>query len=102
MIQPTQYFQLENVPLFNGAYIILSVEHSVEPNRMTTNLSGMKILEYPVPRVMQSSAILGFEGGNTDDTNPALSSANEVTVGVGTAGNPTEALFNSMYDFKIQ
>ena len=102
MIQPTQYFQLENVPLFNGAYIILSVEHSVEPNRMTTNFSGMKILEYPVPRVMQSSAILGFEGGNTDDTNPALSSANEVTVGVGTAGNPTQALFNSMYDFKIQ
>jgi len=23
MIQPTQYFQLENVPLFNGAYLIL-------------------------------------------------------------------------------
>ena len=102
MIQPTQYFQLENVPLFNGAYIILSVEHSVEPNKMTTSFSGMKILQYPVPRVLQSSAIMGFEGGNTDETNPAMSSAEEVTIGVGTAGNPDLTKFNSMYDFKIQ
>ena len=102
MIQPTQYFQLENIPLFNGAYVILNVEHSVEPNKMTTSFSGMKILQYPVPRVLQSSAIMGFEGGNTDETNPAMSSAEEVTIGVGTAGNPDPAKFNSMYDFKIQ
>lgn len=102
MIQPTQYFQLENVPIFNGAYIILSVEHHIDPNKMTTSFSGMKILQFPVPRVLQASAILGFDGGNTDDTNPALSSANEVTVGVGTAGNPPPTQFNSMYDFKIQ
>ena len=102
MIQPTQYFQLENVPLFDGAYIILSVEHSIEPNKMTTSFSGMKILQYPVPRVLQASAILGFEGGNTDNTNPALSSADEVTIGVGTAGNPEPARHNSMYSFKIQ
>jgi hypothetical protein len=102
MIQPTQYFQLENIPLFNGAYVILSVEHNVEPNKMTTSFSGMKILQYPVPRVKDSSAILGFDGGNSDNTNPAIASANEVTVGVGTAGNPAQTYFNSMYDFKIQ
>ena len=28
-IQPTQYFQLENIPLFNGAYVILNVEHKI-------------------------------------------------------------------------
>ena len=102
MIQPTQYFQIENVPMYNGAYVILSVEHNVEPNKMTTSFSGMKILQYPVPRVKQSSAIFGFDGGNTDNTNPAIASASEVTVGVGTAGNPAQTYFNSMYDFKIQ
>jgi GH25 family lysozyme M1 (1,4-beta-N-acetylmuramidase) len=78
MIQPTQYFQLENVPLFNGAYIILSVEHNIEPNKMTTNFSGTKILKYPIPRVLQPSVALGFVGGNTDATNAGLASATEI------------------------
>ena len=102
MIQPTQYFQLENIPIFNGAYLILSVEHTIEPNKMTTSFSGTKILKYPVSRVLDSSAIFGFEGGNTDNTNPALSSANEITKGLGVLGNPKKAQFNSMYDLKTQ
>ena len=102
MIQPTQYFQVENVPLYSGAYIILGVEHSVEPNKMTTSFYGTKILKYPVPRVLQSSSIVGFEGGNTEDTSIALASANDVTLGVGSAGNPIQAQYNSMYYFKIQ
>jgi hypothetical protein len=51
---------------------------------------------------MQSSAIVGFEGGNTNDTNVAISSADEVTIGVGTKSNPNNSQYNSMYEFKIQ
>lgn len=101
MIQPTQYFQLENVPLFNGAYIILGVEHNIIPNKMTTSFYGTKILKYPVPRVLNSSSIVGYEGGSSDNTNISLSTAEEVTMGVGTASNPAQAQFNSMYTFKI-
>ena len=79
MIQPTQYFQLENVPLFSGAYIILSVEHNIEPNKMTTNFSGTKILRYPVPRVLNAAAILGYDGGDSDQTNPYTQGAGEAT-----------------------
>jgi len=60
MIQPTQYFQLENIPMFNGAYIILDVEHNISPNKMRTTFSGTKILKYPVPRVMDSIASREF------------------------------------------
>ena len=81
MLQPTQYFQIENVPLFNGAYITLSVEHNIEPNKMTTSISGTKILKYPVPRVLEASSILGFDGGNSYDTNAGDSSASIVTLG---------------------
>jgi len=106
MIQPTQYFQVENVPLYNGAYLVLSVEHQIDPNKMTTTFSGTKILKYPVPRVLQPSAIVGYEGGNTDDTNPAASSVNGVTVGptAGTASgqNVPQSQYNSMYNFKIK
>ena len=90
MLQPTQYFQIENVPLFNGAYITLSVEHNVEPNKMTTSVSGTKILKYPVPRVLEASSILGFGGGNSYDTNAGESSA--TTISIGPNGNPLHNL----------
>jgi GH25 family lysozyme M1 (1,4-beta-N-acetylmuramidase) len=84
MIQPTQYFQLENVPIFNGAYIILSVEHTIEPNKMMTNFSGTKILRYPVPRVVDAASIYGFEGSSAGDV------VSHVTPG--TTGTGTEAI----------
>lgn len=44
MIQPTQFFQLENVPLFRGGYIILNVEHNIDnSNHMTTTFTGVRI-----------------------------------------------------------
>ena len=79
MIQPTQYFQLENVPIFNGAYLILSVEHTIEPNRMITSFSGTKILKYPVPRVLNPASIYGFDGSTFDFTNV---SSGDIVVGM--------------------
>jgi len=64
MIQPTQYFQLDNVPLFNGAYLILKVEHDIVPNKMNTSFTGTKILKYPVPRVTSPAASMGFQGSS--------------------------------------
>jgi len=66
-IQPTQYFQLENVPLFNGAYVILNVEHNISENRMTTSFSGTKLLKYPMPRVMTPVAFMNFDGNSPGD-----------------------------------
>jgi hypothetical protein len=102
MIQPTQYFQVENVPLYNGAYIILGVEHNIDPNKMTTSFYGTKILKYPIPRVLQPSVILGFDGGNTSDTSPTEASATSVSQGVDAGANQPQAEHNSMYEFKIQ
>ena len=82
MIQPTQYFQLENVPLFSGAYIILTVEHNIEGNKMVTSFSGTKILRYPVPRVLNPAAIMGFEGGDSESTSPTNMSAGDTTKGL--------------------
>ena len=92
MIQPTQYFQLENVPLFNGAYIILGVEHDIVPNKMTTSFYGTKVLKYPIPRVLQPSVVLGFMGGNTNDTNPYMTSETNTTQGKEAVTISTERL----------
>jgi len=46
MIQPMMYFQLDNIPMFHGAYLITKVSHSLKPNSMSTNFTGTRI-RYP-------------------------------------------------------
>ena len=43
MIQPMMYFQLNNIPMFHGAYLITKVKHSIKPNHMTTVFNGTRI-----------------------------------------------------------
>lgn len=94
MIQPTQYFQLENVPLFNGAYVVLSVEHDITPNKMTTSFSGTKILKYPIPRVLNSVAFTEFKDFNDISAGQIVKQAEVIS-------NIPEVRYNSMYLSKI-
>jgi hypothetical protein len=59
MIQPTQYFELQNTPMFNGAYIILGVEHDVVPNKITTKFTGVRISQYKSPIVTSFAVTVG-------------------------------------------
>ena len=43
MIQPMMYFQLNNIPMFHGAYMITHVKHSIKPNFMSTHFTGVRI-----------------------------------------------------------
>jgi len=43
MIQPMMYFQLNNIPMFHGAYMIIRVKHSIKPNHMITSFTGSRI-----------------------------------------------------------
>ena len=51
MIQPTQYFMLENIPMFGGLYLILKVNHSIdgETNSMMTTFEGIRLPKEPRP-----------------------------------------------------
>jgi hypothetical protein len=79
MIQPTQYFQLENVPMFSGAYMILGVEHNITPNFMTTSFSGVKILKYPVPIITSAATVFGIDAGDTSITSSSESVSDTIT-----------------------
>ena len=48
-ITPLMYFQLNNVPLFRGAYIITNVHHRITPNDFTTTFSGVRVSKYKIP-----------------------------------------------------
>jgi len=49
MIMPPMYFQLNNVPLWKGAYMIKSVKHSITAGNMTTTFTGIRQNKYSIP-----------------------------------------------------
>ncbi len=49
MIQPMMYFQLNNIPMFHGAYMITHVTHSIKPNHMSTHFTGVRIRKVETP-----------------------------------------------------
>ena len=49
MIMPPMYFQLNNVPLWKGAYMIKKVTHSIVAGNMTTTFTGIRQNRYSIP-----------------------------------------------------
>ena len=49
MIQPTMYFNLTNVPMFYGPYLIMNVSHSISNRGFTTNFDGVRIPKFALP-----------------------------------------------------
>lgn len=50
-IQPLMYFQLTNVPMFKGAYLIQKVTHHIEPGNMETTFVGTRMAKVTTPIV---------------------------------------------------
>lgn len=65
-IQPTTYFELKNVPMFDGVYIILEVSHKINSNtnKLETTFKGSRIRRYIVPYI--TDPIVTVFGTSTD------------------------------------
>lgn len=50
-IMPLMYFQLNNIPMFRGAYMIINVEHNITPGNMTTSFKGVRINKNKIPMI---------------------------------------------------
>lgn len=48
-ITPMMYFQLNNLPMFRGAYQIYKVTHHIERNAMTTSFKGIRVSKSSMP-----------------------------------------------------
>jgi len=57
-IQPTQYFELSNIPMFSGAYLILNTKHTLKPNNAETSFTGVRVNRFPLPFVQEFASIL--------------------------------------------
>ena len=66
-IQPLMYFDLQNVPFFNGAYLITSVNHNITPNHMTTNFEGVRQSKFISPPSKEITADLDIDLNEISD-----------------------------------
>ena len=60
MIQPMMYFQLNNVPMFHGAYMIIKTKHSIKPNYMSTTFTGTRIRRIETPIIDVAEAYMSL------------------------------------------
>ena len=51
LLQPTMYFNLRHVPLFNGSYMITEVKHSIQPGQFQTTFKGIRQSYMSLPRI---------------------------------------------------
>jgi hypothetical protein len=54
MIQPTMYFYLSNVPMFQGTYLIFEVNHNIKGNAIETSFKGVRISNSSLPKMSDS------------------------------------------------
>lgn len=50
-IMPMMYFQLNNIPLWKGAYQIVKVNHEISAGAVDTTFEGLRINRYAIPLV---------------------------------------------------
>ena len=50
-IQPMMYFQLNNIPMFKGAYLIYNTTHSITAHSMKTTFKGSRIKNVKTPLI---------------------------------------------------
>ncbi len=66
-IQPLMYFQLFNVYLFTGAYMIYKMSHNITAGKMVTKFTGIKqskIYPYMSTQSFTFQTVLGKDGSN--------------------------------------
>jgi hypothetical protein len=66
MIQPMMYFQLNNIPMFKGGYLITNVTHKIRPNNMSTTFKGVRINKIYTPLISETDLYMNLIGGVTD------------------------------------
>lgn len=59
-IQPLMYFQLLDIPMWSGAYMIFNVTHSMTPGNMVTKFKGMKMSKYNIPYCSEYYANMNY------------------------------------------
>lgn len=99
-IMPMMYFQLNNIPMFKGAYMIISVSHQITGgNRMTTKFTGVRISKY-LNSLLDSDSLVLKTNLEQKTTTPVNAYIDQYTIGNSSLGlyNITEEMRHFTYE----
>lgn len=65
MLNPLNYFQLDNIPFFHGAYMISKVKHSITPHNIETDFEGYRMPRYLYPVIDSISSYIAIPLNDT-------------------------------------
>jgi hypothetical protein len=89
-ITPLMYFQLNNIPMFRGAYIITNVNHKITPNDFTTIFTGVRVSKYKIPINVETVSLsllgIGYIDNNQTGGNDNTNLSNEENDSTNTSG----------------
>ena len=80
-IMPLMYFQLNNVPLWKGAYMIIKVSHEITAGNITTTFEGVRQNRYAIPLADGAVIIEKQTGDETDTSNDVIGGDRNPTTG---------------------
>lgn len=105
-ITPLMYFQLNNIPLWKGAYTIIKVNHEITAGNITTNFEGIRVNRYAIPFADASVVTIKDDGTRSGservigDTNPITGDNGRVLKGikpdVNIIGNPNKKITDTI------
>lgn len=64
-IHPLNYFQLDNIPFFHGAYLITKVSHDITPNMIKTTFTGARMPRFVYPIVDKATSFVNIPLSDT-------------------------------------
>ena len=82
-ICPLMYFQLMNIPMWRGTYMIYKVVHNMTPGDMTTTVTAMKMSKFAKP--FNSTFFVYNPYAKNDDNSGGTTSSCEQTTDSGTS-----------------
>lgn len=84
-IFPPMYFQLNNIPLWKGAYLIQKVTHSIKPGDVTTTIVGYRQNKYAIP-MSDAEITVDMNSRSTEVEDTTNTDANTSTLSIGGIG----------------
>lgn len=93
-IQPLMYFQLLNIPMWRGTYMIYKVHHTMSPGKMETRFIGMKMSKTQSPYATGYYSV-GKKGSESNKKNGNGSSGSGT--GSGTCAVGGEKMFKAIF-----
>ena len=106
-IQPMMYFELSNVPMFFGTYLITEVRHNITPHNAKTTFKGVRVPRITVPLVTDAYTAMNLsesEINQKETTAQAVFNKNGLSMpsggGPGTSSNTSTGTGNSGVIYK--